>query len=857
MGDMDDMLDFGRPAAARPRKIGSLESRSTSGEYLPALCSNMDVVVEEEVIAPEDLNADWIPVHTARKKARQPKIPSPKPSNPTERLASRSSPRPGFKPRPPQLPRLPDDDYKIVIRPRGGLNLSSMSTGKLQDLIFNAAQTNYDAARADQIRINATQNSILISTPSEERARTYFNLHTLRIGEENYPLATYVADPANTSRGIIFDVPEYDTPENISRYLIDYNHDPAILHARRMGKTNSVQIVFDSPEVPHWVSYHGAPYRCVLFKHKTEACNICFKIGHRADVCPSPRTNKCPRCGMDNPPTDHDCEVKCAVCRGPHPTGSPRCKKRFQQHPAIRRRQAQHPVYDSSQSSTPPNPRGRPRPRSQSRSKPRQAPQDKPPRQPAAPKQVSWASVASGPPGGDARDNELAALRREHPLLSPSHNPLRSPYPRLIAPPSLPSVEQSILMTSKSRGPPILHHPHNPYPASNSASLYMALPLPHPPRLSRHQTTIWQWNCRSFRRKPELDKVNALIRKTYKAALSLSPSTSTDRLLKLGVHNTAEELAEAHLTAQYERLSTTQAGRHILTSLQINFPSNPSYKCSLPLDIRQSLQRLGGREDVAYVDAAEYTRREAFALLAVNNAGSLLTSATLYTTLSEEAEEFSIALAMSNTSATTIVSDSKTAIRNFMKGRVSPYTLRLLTKHPPHHSVPLIWTPAHSSLPGNEAAHTSARGLTDRAGDPAPPGMEFRTVRDRLVTFHEITNHYRLRRRIYPPPHPSLPRAQATTWRQLQTNSYPNPVLYSHIHQGLFTPSCALCHGRPDLTHIIWNCPKDPWSDGPGIATLGQWEATLLSSDPVLQDRVTQRAEWVAGVHGLLATRRG
>ncbi|KAG0436152.1 hypothetical protein HPB47_018106, partial [Ixodes persulcatus] len=172
------------------------------------------------------------------------------PSNPTERPASRSSPRPGSKPRPPQLPS-----------PRGGLNLSSMSTGKLQDLIFNAAQTNYDAARADQIRINATENSILISTPSEERARTHFNHHTIRIKEENYPLATYVADPANTSRGIMFDVPEYDTPENISRYLIDYNHDPANLLALRMGKTNFVQIVFDSPEVPHWVSYNGAPYR--------------------------------------------------------------------------------------------------------------------------------------------------------------------------------------------------------------------------------------------------------------------------------------------------------------------------------------------------------------------------------------------------------------------------------------------------------------------------------------------------------------------------------------------------------------------------------------------------------------------
>ncbi|KAG0425526.1 hypothetical protein HPB47_027298, partial [Ixodes persulcatus] len=230
----------------------------------------------------------------------------------------------------------------------------------------------------------------------------YFNLHTIRIGEENHPLATHVADPANTSPGIIFNVSGYDTPENISRYLIDCNHDPAILLGRRMGKNNSVQIVFNSPEVPHWVSYHGAPYRCVLFKHKTEACNICWTIGHCVDVCPSPRTKKCPRRGRDYSPTDYDRDVKCAVCRGPHPTASPRCKKRFQEHPVIPRRQAQRP--------------SRPRPQSRSWFKPRQAPQDEPPRRPAGqrpPKQVSWASVASGPPCGDARDNELAALRQE------------------------------------------------------------------------------------------------------------------------------------------------------------------------------------------------------------------------------------------------------------------------------------------------------------------------------------------------------------------------------------------------------------------------------------------------------------
>ncbi|KAG0422685.1 hypothetical protein HPB47_001510 [Ixodes persulcatus] len=90
-------------------------------------------------------------------------------------------------------------------------------------------------------------------------------------------------------------------------------------------------------------------------------------------------------------------------------------------------------------------------------------------------------------------------------------------------------------------------------------------------------------------RRGELDNVNALIRKIYKAALSLSPSTSTDRLFKLEVYNTAEELGEAHLT------------------------------------------RLGGREDLAYVDAAEYTRREALLTIPSNSSGPLRTPPFLAT----------------------------------------------------------------------------------------------------------------------------------------------------------------------------------------------------------------------------------
>ncbi|XP_077564270.1 uncharacterized protein LOC144179700 [Haemaphysalis longicornis] len=65
----------------------------------------------------------------------------------------------------------------------------------------------------------------------------------------------------------------------------------------------------------------------------------------------------------------------------------------------------------------------------------------------------------------------------------------------------------------------------------------------------------------------ERDRINAAIRKTYKAALGRYNCASTAKLLELGVHNTLEEIAEAQRTSQRERLLTTQTGRSILAKL--------------------------------------------------------------------------------------------------------------------------------------------------------------------------------------------------------------------------------------------------------------------------------------------------
>lgn len=69
----------------------------------------------------------------------------------------------------------------------------------------------------------------------------------------------------------------------------------------------------------------------------------------------------------------------------------------------------------------------------------------------------------------------------------------------------------------------------------------------------------------------EREKLNTLIRKTYKIALGLPESTSTCRLLQLGVYNTLEEIVDAQRASQLERMSLTATGRYILQKLGFNY----------------------------------------------------------------------------------------------------------------------------------------------------------------------------------------------------------------------------------------------------------------------------------------------
>ncbi|KAH7959078.1 hypothetical protein HPB49_008128 [Dermacentor silvarum] len=87
------------------------------------------------------------------------------------------------------------------------------------------------------------------------------------------------------------------------------------------------------------------------------------------------------------------------------------------------------------------------------------------------------------------------------------------------------------------------------------------------------------WKC-------DLNKLDVLIRNVHKKALNLLSKTSTSSLLKLGIHNTAAELIEAHLTNEIMHLSTTKTGRKVLDDLHIAIPPTASGRQHIPREWR-------------------------------------------------------------------------------------------------------------------------------------------------------------------------------------------------------------------------------------------------------------------------------
>ncbi|KAH7945719.1 hypothetical protein HPB49_014505 [Dermacentor silvarum] len=201
-------------------------------------------------------------------------------------------------------PNRPADNVKIIVRPKDGFSTATHRVARIGDSIRNAAGLCQQETRGDIFRVNETQNVIVVSTPSEERARRYCEISKLRMGDKEYDASAYEAAPENTTKGIIRGILDEDTPEDIERHFVN-EHNPTLSQAKGMGKTANAIVVFEGNVVPHYIYYNGTENRCVLYKKQYETCYPCGILGHRSDVCPNPQSKRCRCCYCDDQPVNH------------------------------------------------------------------------------------------------------------------------------------------------------------------------------------------------------------------------------------------------------------------------------------------------------------------------------------------------------------------------------------------------------------------------------------------------------------------------------------------------------------------------------------------------------------------------
>ncbi|XP_042147322.1 uncharacterized protein LOC121836480 [Ixodes scapularis] len=254
-----------------------------------------------------------------------------------------------------------------------------------------------------------------------------------------------------------------------------------------------------------------------------------------------------------------------------------------------------------------------------------------------------------------------------------------------------------------------------------------------------------------------------------------------------------------------------------------------------------------------FVDAAQYGRSARFAAVTIDHQGSILNSASFKESTPSRAEQAAIALALLDNSRSHIYTDSRSAVRAFASNSISDEASKILGNKiiSPH---TITWFPAHldskiDSLTNlNDTANSRARALTLRAGKDADLQGGYVELKDILFTFNEVTTHYRMGRRTFPPPHGKLSRSQAITLRMLQTRSYPSLAFFSIIAPDTFKSTCPDCGSVSSFDHMLWRCPS---LRGPNQVTQEEWSSAITSSELLPQLRAVQRAHDAAVRLGL------
>ncbi|KAH7944558.1 hypothetical protein HPB52_021375 [Rhipicephalus sanguineus] len=236
-----------------------------------------------------------------------------------------------------RMPELPSTHRKFIVGPRDGLDLRKTSCYGISTAIFTAAGITAIQASSDLVCPNVVQNIVVVCTEKEDNARKILALKNIRVNGKEHEVAVYAAAEGNYVKGVIRNV-ERDIGDAELERLIVHQGNPSVRGVKRIKDTGSVVVLFDGGDVPGYIRVGQAIVRCYLYKKQMEVCSKCTRVGHRADVCPTPMVNVCHSCGAKDPKQGHSCLLRCKLCGKGHTTGDKACKQKYQTPFVIRQR---------------------------------------------------------------------------------------------------------------------------------------------------------------------------------------------------------------------------------------------------------------------------------------------------------------------------------------------------------------------------------------------------------------------------------------------------------------------------------------------------------------------------------------
>ncbi|KAH7948931.1 hypothetical protein HPB49_003606 [Dermacentor silvarum] len=189
--------------------------------------------------------------------------------------------------KPKVVPKFGTEDAVAVVKPRGTLNLSNFKgSNQIGEAMYAAAGVPR-SSQALTIWPAWDQNIIIVGIRDAQFIQHVLSVESLRIGGPFQAVQVYLKMTDNTCRGVIQVDPKVSEAD-ISEAV--YSPDAPVVGGRK---------------VPFNVFYWGAAVPVRLYRKTTQACTLCGTVGHRVDVCPNPRDDRCRACGSVTPGEGH------------------------------------------------------------------------------------------------------------------------------------------------------------------------------------------------------------------------------------------------------------------------------------------------------------------------------------------------------------------------------------------------------------------------------------------------------------------------------------------------------------------------------------------------------------------------